>query len=529
MKKTKNNTMLSGAAILMVTGVVAKILSALYRVPLQNIVGNTGFYVYQQVYPIYGIGMVLALSGWPMFISKIVSEQPDAIHARFVVRRLFWLLSLISLIIFIGLYGFALNIAQLMADSNLAPVIQSVAWMFLFMPFLTIGRGFSQGQMDMRPTAVSQLVEQIVRVVIIIGVAIYAALVHWNVYHMGMWAMAGAPIAAFFATGTMFSTLKKIWEPESMPMTTPSPDYQWRQLLKRLWQEGGLVAMIAAMLVILQLMDAFSLKKLLVHGGMVASNAEALKGVYDRGQPLIQLGMVLATSLGTALLPNLRGYFIEQKHQVFKHDFAISLRLSLVLALGATGGMIAIMPQLNQVLFNSRQGNGALSMYMLVILPATLILVIVTVLQAMDKINGIRGSIWGAMILKYGLNVILVPKFGIVGASVATLLALIPVLVFVIYRVPSDLWQMMHISRVIGQMVRITLMMTVVVKLTTILGDWIFGVSRGASSLTLLVAIVFGASLFVWLINRQNVLTREEWQLLPKGSGLYQRLNKEEK
>ena len=68
MPKTSQNLM-AGAGGLAVSGLIDKVLSAVYRVPFQNLVGNTGFYVYQQVYPIYGIGMVLALSGWPLFIS----------------------------------------------------------------------------------------------------------------------------------------------------------------------------------------------------------------------------------------------------------------------------------------------------------------------------------------------------------------------------------------------------------------------------------------------------------------------------
>lgn len=69
--------MMQGAVVLTVASFIAKVLSAFYRVPFQNFVGDEGFYVYQQVYPIYGIAMTLALSGLPQFISKIVAEQPD--------------------------------------------------------------------------------------------------------------------------------------------------------------------------------------------------------------------------------------------------------------------------------------------------------------------------------------------------------------------------------------------------------------------------------------------------------------------
>ena len=200
MPKTSQNLM-AGAGVLAVSGLIAKVLSAVYRVPFQNLVGNTGFYVYQQVYPIYGIGMVLALSGWPLFISKIITEQPDEMHQQLVARRLFWSLVGISAVLFTIVYGGAAPLSLLMGgDLKLYPVVRAVAWMFWFMPFLAIGRGYAQGQLNMVPTAMSQVIEQIVRVAIIIGVAWWGVHADWSVYRIGEWATFGATIAGLAAT-----------------------------------------------------------------------------------------------------------------------------------------------------------------------------------------------------------------------------------------------------------------------------------------------------------------------------------------
>lgn len=75
LKKITEQKAMRGAFILSVAAIIAKVLSAVYRIPLQNLVGNTGFYVYQQIYPIYGIGMTFALNGYPNFISKIIAEE----------------------------------------------------------------------------------------------------------------------------------------------------------------------------------------------------------------------------------------------------------------------------------------------------------------------------------------------------------------------------------------------------------------------------------------------------------------------
>ena len=77
MPKSQLKRTMEGAFILTIASFIAKVLSAVYRVPFQNLVGDEGFYVYQQVYPIYGLAMTLALSGLPQFISRVIDEQTD--------------------------------------------------------------------------------------------------------------------------------------------------------------------------------------------------------------------------------------------------------------------------------------------------------------------------------------------------------------------------------------------------------------------------------------------------------------------
>ncbi|MHA8262523.1 oligosaccharide flippase family protein [Lactobacillaceae bacterium Melli_B3] len=96
-------TVMSGAAILTISSLIAKVLSAVYRIPLQNLVGNVGFYIYQQVYPIYGLGMTFALSGLPVLISKLVAEQSDLERRIGLAKRIMLILSIVALIIFLGL------------------------------------------------------------------------------------------------------------------------------------------------------------------------------------------------------------------------------------------------------------------------------------------------------------------------------------------------------------------------------------------------------------------------------------------
>lgn len=81
-QKRSNSLLLHGTVWLAITSLIVKILSAVYRIPFQNMVGNIGFYIYQQVYPFYGIGMTFALTGFPAFISKKSSSRKQSIAKK---------------------------------------------------------------------------------------------------------------------------------------------------------------------------------------------------------------------------------------------------------------------------------------------------------------------------------------------------------------------------------------------------------------------------------------------------------------
>ena len=150
------------------------------------------------------------------------------------------------------------------------------------------------------------------------------------------------------------------------------------------------------------------------------------------------------TAVSTSLLPVLRSHAVRKEDGAFIHDFQMMLRLSLILSGVATTGLIAIMPVVNQVLFSTREGSQALMVFVLTIVPATIILIVTSVLQSLDYTRGVGWFVILTMFIKYILNILLVPKFGIIGAAMATLLSLIPMLYFVLRRLPIKLRRQWH-------------------------------------------------------------------------------------
>ena len=145
MPKSQLKRTMEGAFILTIASFIAKILSAVYRVPFQNLVGDEGFYVYQQVYPIYGLAMTLALSGLPQFISRIVAEEPDPLKSKERLQALTPFVHWSAISLWAVTFLFAGPIAQVMGDHQLAGLIRIVSFTFLFVPPLTFYRGMFQG------------------------------------------------------------------------------------------------------------------------------------------------------------------------------------------------------------------------------------------------------------------------------------------------------------------------------------------------------------------------------------------------
>src|SRR5699024_3372456 len=103
-------------------GIVGKILSATYRIPLQNLTGDMGYYIYQQVYPLIGIGMILALYGFPQAVSKLTAERKKLVLSN-NIQQFYLLVVLIlfglNIIFCIILYSMSLVIANWVDDLKL--------------------------------------------------------------------------------------------------------------------------------------------------------------------------------------------------------------------------------------------------------------------------------------------------------------------------------------------------------------------------------------------------------------------------
>ena len=140
---------------------------------------------------------------------------------------------------------------------------------------------------------------------------------------------------------------------------------------RRLMAEGLPLTAMSSMMVLFQLLDSFTIYNGLIESGISEQMAMSLKGIYDRGQPFVQLGLVVGLGISTSALPLLRKYSRENKKEEWEKISFTVLNLTFLFSGAASVGLIAIMPWLNHALFSDEAGTGVLRIYVISILLAS--------------------------------------------------------------------------------------------------------------------------------------------------------------
>ncbi|WP_433959623.1 putative polysaccharide biosynthesis protein [Cytobacillus horneckiae] len=514
---------LKGALILTAAAIFIKILSATYRVPFQNIVGDVGYYIYQQVYPFYGIALVLATSGFPVVISKLYVEQKSK-YGISGIKQLFAIgASILMIVGFVGfftLYYGAEWLAVKMDDPALAKPLQVASYSFLILPILSLLRGYFQGKANMIPTAVSQVAEQLVRVAVILGAALLLTKQGYSLYDVSGGAYYGAFVGGF--TALFILVLFIIKSRAGLPIQIRMRRQGSWLIAKALLTQGFAICVSSLLLIFIQLADSLNLYSLLVASGFGELEAKELKGVYDRGQPLIQLGSVIATSMALSLVPLITKEQMNQSNTL-NAKINLILRISIMISVAATAGLWSIIEPTNRMLFENGKGSDVLAILSILILLSSLIITVTAVLQ------GLGYPFFSAVLillgcgLKYVLNTIYVPVYGLTGAATASCITLCMILVLLLIKlrrhVKGPFISIRFLFVIFIAAAVMVLLLTYYLKVTNGLYDG-YSNERISAGIQALSAVIIGAVVYLFIVIRGNTFTEEELEILPFGNKL---------
>ncbi|MFP3917778.1 polysaccharide biosynthesis protein [Lysinibacillus telephonicus] len=510
---------MKGALLLTIAALVVKVLSAVYRVPFQNLVGDQGFYIYQQVYPFISFFVVWTSGGFAVAISKMLADAKVGVNGiekeSLIIRTVFYYLTLLSLIFFCILFFGSNQLAKLMGDQQLAPLLRTGSFITLFMPVLALMKGSFQSRGEMSPVAYAQVFEQLIRVVVILAGAIFIMTTSKSLYAAGNVAIFGTVIGEIAGVILLFYYTKKLY---AFPKVKPRKERKW-PILKEVTILSLSISMSSLLLLCFQLIDSFTVFSTLVENGVHEQSAMEMKGIYDRGQPLVQMGVIIASSLSLAIVP-LVAYQSNKKSGRGAIPFIqLTYRTSVMLGVAASLGLIIVMPYANEMLFETNVLSSVLAVYVVQIVPLSVILTFTAILQGMNKLKIPALILTGAIILKFAGNSILIPKLNVVGASIASNIGLfLSAGLLMLY-----LKKLLGIQLAKGEFYIKLAIASVGMSLAVSIMDKVLQVSIGflTGRIESVVfggcLIVIGAFIFLTIVAKSKIIAEKEWFLLPFG------------
>ncbi|XKH50005.1 polysaccharide biosynthesis protein [Chryseomicrobium palamuruense] len=519
----KMSSYMKGAAMLTISALIIKVLSALYRVPFQNMVGDEGFYIYQQIYPFIGMITTWTSVGFAVALAKLMSDQMakgDMEAVQKIKQVGFTYISILSILFFIAFLLGADALAEAMGDAKLAPLLQIGAVVLLAMPFLAVLKSIYQTTERLTPLAFAQVIEQAVRVGFIL-VGAYLVL-NWtnDLYATGAVALLGASIGE--AAGIL---LLGWWltKKDRAILRKTSSSLSTKTILRDLTWISVSASISSLFFLMMQLVDSMTVVNGLTAAGVDLQQAKETKGIYDRVQPLIQMGIVVTTSLAFALVPLIASRSKQQDGRGAMPFIQLSYRVALVFGSAAAAGLIATMPYVNETLFQTRDLSVVLMVGSGQVLWLSLILLFMAILQGVGRIW--RPTLWLVigLIVKAISNVWLIDSYGILGAAIAGNLAMVVALAGIVYEVKRQ-WKerLAGAAFYAGLALAVGAMSVSVVSIEVVLDAFLldFLSSRLQSLMITAFSVPVGVVMFLILIMKRQLLRPKEWYLLPFGKRL---------
>ncbi|SFL88911.1 putative polysaccharide biosynthesis protein [Pelosinus propionicus] len=422
------DTFLKGAFILTLAGVVVKIIGSVNRILLSRLLGGEGIGLYQMAYPIYLLALSISSAGIPVAISIIVAEKvalADFRGANRVFRISLGLLTITGIVFTFLLYFGAgwLVENQFVRDPRAYYAIAALAPAIFFVTILSSYRGYFQGLQMMTPTAVSQIFEQLVRVVTMVFLAFY-------LLPLGLeYAAAGASFGA--GPGALAGLLVLMY-------------YYWRygtalnakiamqpiikqeasgKIILRIIKLALPVSLANIMLPIVSSIDLLIVPARLENAGYTVGQATELFG-YLTGMAiaLINVPTILTGSLASSLVPAVSEAFTLRDHKRICQRTAMAMRFANLITIPSFVGMCLLATPISQMLYGTPNAGVPIAILSGGVIMLGMHQITTGVLQGLGytAIPLINMTISAAVKIVMSWTLTAIPAFGIKGAAWAT-------------------------------------------------------------------------------------------------------------
>ena len=505
----KKNSFMQGAMVATIAIIFTKVIGILYVIPFYNIIGDKGGALYGYAYTIYSTFLSVSTVGIPLAISKLVSEY-NALgyyHARErVYKQGKRAITAFALLVFILLVIFAEPIAKaILGDikggntiQDITFVIRVIATALLVIPSLSISRGYLQGNKFITSPSISQVVEQLFRVIVVVVGSYVMLKITGNVTHAVSVACFGATIGGLIAY--FYLKYKIVKNKKEFIPKTKETEEEKKITTKEIWTKIFKYAFPFVMIDVVgnacMLINMFTVVKILVnYCNFSVTDAETvMSSLTTWGSKLCMIVSAIATGLVVSLLPNITDSYVRKDKKTVTKYINNSYEMLLYLAIPMTLGLSFLAKPVWEI-FYSNHGLAAevFTIFIFNGLTSSLYTVTLTIMQSIDKYKVVFVCLFievlTKLVLQYPL-MILAYKLGIgayCGNIAATLIATMSTVIISIIYMKTKMKISLRISFV--STLKITIASLLMYLALMVLNEFVPVVVDGRLNAILIVAL----------------------------------------
>lgn len=450
------DSLIKGTLILALAAFTARFLGVVQRVPLKHVLDDAGMGTFGIANNVYLALLTIATLGIPSVLAKLVSEKTELGRlgeADRIYRAAVWFALgtglLMTALLYFGAPYYAVHIAR---DPDAVLALRAIAPTLLLFPLVAMMRGYFQGMRMMMPGGLSQIVEQILRVVTAVGLAYLLVALDWG----RVWAAAGASfgsvlggVGAFLVmlyygvkfrrsreTGSGGGDPAAAGARASVPLTAAAPatpttaapvpvsPTPYRRIYADIFKLSVPISLIAITVPLINFIDSSTIIALLQHRpGFDAERAKEVLGILTgRAQSLAGIPPILAIALSQSVLPVVASAFARGDRTEVSKQASLALRLSVLSGLPVVLLISVAARPINGLLFADTEGTGMITMLTVSAMFQILMMTSAAILMGLGFVNAQVGYVFLGIAVKLAGSFLLAPWLGIYGIIGATLL-----------------------------------------------------------------------------------------------------------
>jgi stage V sporulation protein B len=421
-----------GFLILSIAGIAGKLLSAIYVPLLTRVLGETGYGIYVAGYDIFVFLIAVTSLGAQPAVTKVVTElrvmgnHKDALRAMKLSIKYLAIISIAIAGVFMAL---SFPISKLIYREQSALTFVFLGPAIIFAAILAAFRGYMQGIEEMESLAISQIIEQLINVILSLVFAglliMLTGSLEWGSAGGTVGTSLGAVVAIIYI---VYIYNSKDFAEEAERNHDPSRKrVSDKRIVKKLFMYALPITLVAAVQNFAGVIDSITLARSLTSAGFDKGQVNSLSAVLSYYKTLIYVPLAIVTALGTSIFPKIIQAFVYKNKKELKQQTSYSFRIMYIIVMPATFGLAILSKEIYSFLFPSNEGYTLLMYGSALLIFMSITTIQNVILQGINKLYLIIVSASLGLLAKIIINVLLVsiPSVNITGAVIATFVSFI--------------------------------------------------------------------------------------------------------